>query len=214
MSNQQRNIQKREDAMVVAALKDVGVNANSVYDLVNSKQPYPQAIPVLLKFLPSVSDDRIKEGIARALGVEEAKPMAAETLIREFKNYLSETPSQQHTKWAIGNALATVADDSVFYEVVSLLHNKTQGSARSSVVPALCNMVMHRERAIALLMKLLDDDEVKVQAMIALGNLRVSEARPRIEVFLRHNDSWVRQQAQRAISKIDKVKQRTTLKPR
>jgi HEAT repeat protein len=65
-------------------------------------------------------------------------------------------------------------------------------------------MVVHRERAIALLMKLLDDDEVKVQAMIAPGNLRVPQARARIEVFLKHNDSWVRQQAKRAILKIDR----------
>jgi HEAT repeat protein len=204
MSNQQRDVLKREDAMVVAALRDVGIIASSVYDLVNSREPYPQAIPVLLKFLPYVSNDRIKEGVARALGVKEAKPIAAETLIREFEKYPSETPSQQHTKWAIAHALATVADDSVFHEIVSLLDDKAQGWARSGMVPALCNMVMHRERAITLLMKLLDDDEVKVQAMIALGNLRVLQARARIEVFLKHNDSWVRRQAKRAILKIDR----------
>ena len=72
------------------------------------------------------------------------------------------------------------------------------------MVPALCNMAMHREGAIRFLMKLLNDDEVKVDAMIALGNLRVLQARARIEVFLKHNDSWVRQQAKRAILKIDR----------
>src|SRR5262249_14407375 len=199
---------KEEGAMVVAALRKAGVNANSVYDLVNSKRSYPKAIPVLVEFLSKVSDDRIKEGVARALGVKEAKGIAAKPLIREFERYPSETPSQKHTKWAIGNALTAIADDSVFYEIVTLINRKGDGQPRSSLVPALCNMVAHREQAIEILMKLLDDEDLKVQAMIALGNLRILQARPKIEPFLRHSDSWVRQQAKRALLKIDKAKQR------
>ena len=73
-----------EDEMVAEALRAVGVQVRSVYDLVNTKESYPEAIPVLLELLPRVRNDRIKEGVVRALTVREARPVAAKPLIREF----------------------------------------------------------------------------------------------------------------------------------
>jgi hypothetical protein len=194
-----------EDAMVVEALRVADVDVRSVYDLVNSKAPYPQAIPVLLRLLPRVRNDRIKEGVARALGVPEARPVAAKPLIHEFSNMPSETKSQEHTKWAIGNALAAVADDSVFEEVLALLTDGRHGRVRSAIVGALINMSTHRDRAVTALMAFLEDEDLAAQAVIALGNLRVRDSRPRIEPFLKHSDPWVRQQTKRALAKIDKI---------
>jgi hypothetical protein len=149
-----------EDAMVVQALRAVGVEVRSVYDLVNSKEPYPEAIPALLELLPRVRNDRIKEGVARALGVREARPVAAKPLIREFLERPSETKSQQHTKWAVGNALAAAADDSVFEEVLALLADRRHGWTRSAIVGALVNMKVHRGRAVAALMDFLGDGDL------------------------------------------------------
>ena len=69
-----RRKMEEEDAIVAEALRGAGVRVRggevrSVYDLVNTKEPYPKAIPVLLEFLPRVTNHRIKEGVARALGV-------------------------------------------------------------------------------------------------------------------------------------------------
>jgi hypothetical protein len=46
-----------EDQLVVAALKNVGVHVASSQDLMNTRDPYPLAIPVL-----SVGDAEMKRG--------------------------------------------------------------------------------------------------------------------------------------------------------
>jgi len=135
-----------EDAIVVSALQTIGVEVRSVYDLVNTKESYPRAIPILLNLLPQLRNDRIKEGVARALGVREARPLAARPLIREFLDLPSQTKSQQHTKWAIGNALGATADDSVFDQVLALLTDRRHGWTRSGIVAALARMKAHRDR--------------------------------------------------------------------
>ena len=195
----------QEDTMVVDALRTAGIEVLSVYDLVNSRKPYPEAIEVLLEMLPRVRHDRVKEGVARALGVREARPVAAKPLIREFLEVPSETKSQQHTKWAVGNALSTVADDSVFDEVLAIVSDRRHGWTRSGIVNALCNMKANRPRAVAALTGFLTDEDIEVEAMMALGALHVREARPQIASFLEHSDSWVRQQAKRALAKIDRA---------
>ncbi len=195
----------KEDKIVVQALRTAGLRIKSVYDLVNTKASYPEAIPVLINMLPKVHHDRIKEGIARALTVQEARPIAAQALVREFLRMPSDTESQEHTKWAIGNALSVVADDSVFGDIATLISDKRHGSARAMLLHALCNMREHREQAVHLLMDSLADDKIGVQAMIALGKLRVKKARVGIERFLKDLDPWVRQEAKRALAKIDKM---------
>ncbi|NJL26807.1 MAG: hypothetical protein HC897_02470 [Thermoanaerobaculia bacterium] len=193
-----------EDTFVVEQLAKVGMKVNSIYDLVNSRASYPSAIPTLLALLPLVSDPRIKEGIARALTVKEARPTASAPLLREFIDYRAETKSEAHTKWAIANALSFVSDDSSFAELSSVLLDKRHGWPRSGLVPALANMRSCREAAVQLLLELLDDEEVAVQAMIVLGNLGVENARSAVAKFLAHPDSWVRQRAKRALEKIDR----------
>lgn len=195
----------REDQMVVTALADVGIAAVSVYDLVNSGRAYTEAIPILIKLLPKVHHDRIKEGVARALTVKEARPTAVPVLIAEFQRAPDENDSQRVTKWTIGNALSVVADDSVYESIVALLRNKKHGWSRGGLPFALCNMKKHREQAVQHLIQLLDDSDVGVAAMMALGKLRVKAARSRVESFLKDPDPWVRREAKRALAKIDKA---------
>ena len=194
-----------EDSLVVDALRAIGMRVESIYDLVNTKDPYPEAIPVLLDILPRVGNDRIKEGVARALSVREARPIAARPLIQEFLSVPSGTESEKHTKWAIGNALSVVADDSVFEEVHALCEDRQHGWTRSGIVGAMRNMKKHRAQAIAALTSFLDDEELAVGAMVMLGNLRIPEARTKIERFLEHSDPWVRKEARRALAKIQKL---------
>lgn len=194
----------KQDQHVVSALRKVGVKVSSVYDLVNTQKAYPEAIPVLIHMLPTVDEDTIKEGIVRALTVKEARGIAAKPLIAEFKKILpQEHPTKQLLKWAIGNALSVLADDSVFEEIVGLVRDKRHGKAREMLTVALGNM--KNPTAVKVLTELLRDDEVAGHAIIALGKLRAKSSRPAIEPFLTHSKSWVRQEARRALAKIDKA---------
>jgi hypothetical protein len=62
-----------EEAPLAEDLRAVGLSASSAWDLVNSKEPYSQAVPVLLKHLQRPYSDRIREGIARALAIPQAE---------------------------------------------------------------------------------------------------------------------------------------------
>jgi hypothetical protein len=58
---------------LVAELKAVGVDVDSVWDLVNTDRPYPSALPVLLRYLEDGDlPDRVLEGVGRSLAVKPA----------------------------------------------------------------------------------------------------------------------------------------------
>ena len=207
MSDDERKARQAESQMIAEALQAAGLDVSNITDLVYTRDRYPQAIPVLLDLLPRVKDPLLRNGVARALAVREARPIATRPLIREFIAAPVTSEAEKHTKWAIGMALGVTADDSVFTEVLALLGDKRHGWPRSGIVRGLANMKLNRERAIAALIELLTDGDAGVQnqSFITLGRLRVKEARHLIEPFLRSKDSWVRQQAKRALAKIDKA---------
>jgi HEAT repeat protein len=184
---------------VVEALCVVGLPVSSVWDLVNSKESYPQAIPVLLKCLQMEMDPRVKEGVVRALTVREARTIAAKPLVQEF---LKVSEPDSSLKWAIGNALAVVADDSVFEEIAGLVSDSTNGRSRQMLVEALGRM--KNPRAVDLAISLLDEEEVAGHAIVALRKLRAKRARPFIEPFLKHPMPWIRNEANRTLAAFDK----------
>ena len=58
---------------IVAALRRVGVPIDSVWDLVNTAEPYPVALPVLIEHLERGGyPDRVMESLGRALAVKPA----------------------------------------------------------------------------------------------------------------------------------------------
>jgi HEAT repeat protein len=225
----------RQDAIVVEALREQAfLDVQSVYDLVNTPESYPEAIPILLHLLPEISEPKIKEGIVRALTVKEARGIAARPLIEEFKRIdvppripepegerdryghliRDYTPEERrlynlsNLKWLIGNALSVVADESVTDEIVELLMDKRHGGTRSALLHALLRL--KPANRIEILLELLDDEDdgVSIQAALVLGRLRVQAARDKIaDRFLTHPDSWFRQQAKRALAKLDKARQ-------
>ncbi len=61
---------RRAAAPIVADLRAVGVEVDSVWDLVNTDVPYPAALPVLIHHFESGAyPDRVMEGVGRALAV-------------------------------------------------------------------------------------------------------------------------------------------------
>ncbi|MBM3240182.1 HEAT repeat domain-containing protein [Candidatus Poribacteria bacterium] len=176
----------------------------SAWDLVNSPEPYPRAIPILMKHLKKPYHPKIKEGIVRALTVKEAWGVAGSPLIEEFLKISSQqTNAEQDLKWVIGNALSVVADDGVFEEIVDLAIDKQHGIACEMLAVALGNM--RNPRAVDVLMGLLNDEEVTGHALIALGKLKAQKARQQIEHFVEHPKPWARKEARRALAKIDKI---------
>lgn len=193
-------INKQASAEIIAGLAQAGYPVEWVSDLYNKPMDYRGAIPVLRHWLPKVDNLDVKEDIVRALSVRWAKPDAAPELISELEK-LRDAPDHG-IKWAIGNALSVVADDSVYEKLVELVREPLYGSARQMIAIALGNM--KDPRAVDILIELLEDDEVAGHALIALRKLKAEKARRHIERFLNHPKTWVRNEAKKALEKLNR----------
>lgn len=183
-----------DEALVVSMLSDAGIDVESVWDIVNSSDPHVDAIPVLLRALDAVHKQSlsVREGIVRSLSIREARPVAASRLVREFEEYgLLESYG-----WAIGNALAFVADNSCTDDLVRLATDARFGTARKRVVDALARV--GDESVVPALRQLLSDDDVVGPALGALRRRGVSLPPEDIARFLESpTDAMVRSEARK-----------------
>jgi HEAT repeat protein len=194
----------REDRRVAGALKRVGLAVSSVYDLVNTKEPYPKAIPVLIMLLSEVESLAIKDGIVRALTVKEARGLAGPALIREFQHLpydeAKEMDHAQHVKWAVGNALSYVATEDDYDALVELLRDQRHGRARTMLTGALART--GDPRAGEELIRALDDPGLTLHAISTLGKYKAENARRHVEPFLSDERAEIRKAAKKALEKL------------
>ncbi len=201
----ERNL--RDEAPLRAALAEQDFEVDSVADLYNRRMNYEAVIPTLMEWFPRIENPAVKESVARALTVRWARPEAAPMMLAELRR-LDGSDEDRSLRFAVANALSEVADDSVFDQVVELARDRAYPIAdRGILVLALAKMEKEREGAIEVLRDLLSD-EVAPHAVTALGELRATEARAEIELFLRHDESWVRQEAKKALRKLDTAEAR------
>lgn len=168
---------------------------DSVWDLVNSSEPYIDALPILLDHLDKPYSLKTKEGIVRAITVEEARGLAGEKLLVMFKN-----EKDGNLRWVIGNALSKVSTTVEISEILEVLKEDGYEHARSELVHAVARI--KGQESIVFLISLLDDGDVFAQTIIALGSLNAHSAKEKIMQFVDHPDSWVRKQVNRALNKI------------
>lgn len=187
-------------APVLAELAEHGFHLEWVSDLFNRRMEYRDIIPILVKWLPLVSDRAVKMDIASALSTKWARPLAARAIIEEFE--LAPETEELGLKWALANALSEVADDTVFDEIVQLSCDRQHGRAREMLAVALSNM--KDPPAVTILIELLDDEQVCGHALMALRKLAPVAAKNAVERFVNHPKTWVRNEARRALGKIEK----------
>lgn len=110
---------------ILEDLRDGGVAVDSVWDLVNTSDPYPRALPILMKHLERGGyPDRVMEGVARALAVGPA----AIYWDRLRALYLrAEGPDATE---GLAAALAASATPEHVDDLVGLLSEASRGSTR------------------------------------------------------------------------------------
>jgi hypothetical protein len=116
---------RRAEQPIVGDLRAAGVAVQSVWDLINTAEPYPDALPILLNHLQRGGyPDRVMESLGRALAVKPAAP-AWETF-REL--YLkAEGPGE---KEGLAVALAASATADHLDALIDLLNETSRGSTR------------------------------------------------------------------------------------
>ncbi len=134
----------RAEAPLLRDLRDAGSQVSSVWDLVNTPGSYPALVPTLLAHLDRPYPERVREGIARALAVPEAR-QGWDKLVN---SYLSETDTTTHgIKWALHLAIAAAADISVLDTLIRLASDRRHGRNRAMFVDALARLNDPRARA-------------------------------------------------------------------
>lgn len=179
-------------------LKKVGISINDIYDLVNSKKPYPEAIPVLLKLLKSnIEHKGLKEGVIRSLAVKEAIGKASPILLEEY----NKTPKEQvMLRWAIGNSVYTTFTSDDVNQIIKIVKDKTNGISRQMFVMALGKVKSTEVEDV--LIDLLSDEEVCPHALDALGKLKSKKAKDKISILLKHPNKLIKKEAEKALKKL------------
>lgn len=191
-------------APVVEELVAAGFHVSSIADLRYRRLRYEAAVPILAAWLPRVQDAGVKEEIVQCLAVGFARPQAARPLLDEFRRV--EDRSSMGLRWAIGNALDVVADDSVGDEMIDVALDRRYGKSREMLVVALGHL--SGPRVVAALVQLLDDEDVCGHALIALGRLAPRVATVHVEPFLMHPTAWVRREARKTLEAIHRAEAR------
>ena len=124
----------RAERPVVEALQASGFDVESVWDLVNTKEPYIGALPILLAHLQRDYPAKVREAIARAMAVPDSR-FAWQTLLSLFKRDFDREPNG--VKMAVGLALSAAADDSVMSDVIALVSDPRHGQNRIVLIAAL-----------------------------------------------------------------------------
>jgi HEAT repeat protein len=123
---------REAEAPLLEELHAVGIEVGSAWDLVNISMPYPAALPILLDHLGRPYPSRVREGIARALAVRDARFAWAE-LVRLY----CEEDSGTDAKDGIAVALAAAANRAVLDEVIALLRDPRHGQSRVLLLGSL-----------------------------------------------------------------------------
>lgn len=155
----------RAEAPLVRELHKVGVQVESVWDLVNTREPYPKAIPVLMEHLeeggyPPV----IREGIARALAVPVLDPEDWDILLTCFRE-----ESDDQAKFALALALKANAVQDHREQLLELVRDPESGSGRTVLATALYRF--RNQEVDRLLQSLVSDPEIGegIQRLLKTG---------------------------------------------
>lgn len=188
---------------LIADLKAVGIEVKCVWDLVNTKESYWAAIPVLLEHLSKPYHHRIKEGIIRALGVKDAKGKATPLLIAEYHKI---PIKKMDMRWAVGNTVYTTITKADVESILPIVRDKENGFSREPFIVALGKI--KSSVAEDVLIELLTDKEVAAYAVNALGKMKSKKALEKIGQLLESPQSsqMIKNEAIKAIRKIEDIK--------
>jgi HEAT repeat protein len=198
------NEQERlEDESVVHALGKVGISVSSTQDLMDTRCPYPAAVPVLIDMLGKVDTYMVKEMIVRSLGTKAAKGKAEKALIGAFDSSLHDDCVEARAyRWAIANTLDLIGGKGDVDAFVRLLQDPRSSNARGLLGVAAAKT--KDKKVIPVLLEYLDSEKLQGFAARGLGILRASEAAPRLRAIAAETkNSWVRREATKAVSRIE-----------
>ena len=197
------------------ALADAGVDPSDFGRFVSprgalvtrpSAFDFEMATPILLRCIDEVRDPSVLEAVVRSLSTPWARGVAVDPLLDRFRR----TPNDQlGLKWAIGNALATVARPRDLPALYELAIDRSH-VGRGMLVGELWRL--KDPDPVPELRQLVEDPDCAFAAMTSLRRkIGPEEARPVIEPLTRADDERLRNAARENLRRIDKRVRRKSL---
>ena len=133
---------RKDEEPLVAALTATGWppsvrqcgETRSVWDLVNTAEPYPHLLEPLADHLTRPYHKRTREGIARALAVREARgTKIPQVLMDELKNETDPNEGSNSYRWALINTMVLIGDSSLTADVLQLLADPRYETVRTDL---------------------------------------------------------------------------------
>ena len=163
-----------EERPLVAALQDAGLACvRSVWDLVNTAEPYPQVLGILVEHLQKGYSTRITAGIGRALAVPGARQYWPILLPLFLGHPDGSVPNLG--KFGIGCALAASFSEEHLDDVIAILEDPAHGENRAVFLP--CVARLKSPKATVALEKAARDPQLKQEAKFQLQR-RERRSRP------------------------------------
>ena len=130
-----KKLLQKDEKDLVTELRANGRFVDSVWDLVNSENDYDECLPILVSHLKKSHHPRVTEGIVRALSIPSAigDDIIWTALCDLFpqvpEDHDIEDPGRRGLKFAIINALNTIADESRLPELKRIVaeHKSVDG---------------------------------------------------------------------------------------
>lgn len=162
--------ERGETRELLDELRGVGVEASSVWDLVNWSEPYLEALPVLARHLKAgMYGSQTMEGIGRALAVKPA--VVFWDLLRH--SFLHPRNGGERTGAAV--ALAAVADKERFSEISELTLREPKIPESVFFLSSLVRL--DRDRGWSVIESLVDDPDLGPEARRMLNSRNVRRAK-------------------------------------
>jgi hypothetical protein len=191
-----------EAAAVVGRLREQGIEIDDLWDIVNRpNKAYSHRLAALIEELRSARHLRVREALVRALGIPEARGVAAAPLLEELRRASAEGGPETY-RWAIGNALGSVAtaDERDALEEVAL--DDAHGRAREQVVEALSRLPAS-PRTPALVERALADARLAPFALKIIERHAIRGFEDRVAELERDERDWVANRAAKAKRSLD-----------
>lgn len=193
------------DVEIRRDLADHGVVVESLSDLTTGGERYDaETADLLVGWLDRTTDDpSLQERLVRQLSVPWARKAALPALLDLFRTAPGGTPPAEARRWAVGNALDVLATDAVFDRMAELAGEASLGRSRQMVVHWLGRTKKHRERAVDVLLPLLDQEDVSGHAVDALAKLKDPRALGPLRSMTDDPRAWVRTAAARGVARLE-----------
>lgn len=202
MSDRQRDTEHIKERLAAEGI----MLRRDLYSLLQEPKVLSRAAPVLLELLDEVRSPITKQDLAR---VASSARIAPRPLVEKLRNLRPaiEAGDEQLTSlaWTISEALRKTADVSVFADLAEIVQDERFGRARQMLPYALARVKPRREDAIQVLLGVLDDKDLTLQVLDALGGMKAVEAASAIRGLLESPNRYARSGAKKALKKLEKA---------